>query len=308
MSLLSSTLTTIAGVLTHHLYFKRGEHHLNGARYVEVFISVFIASSVALAFHFNIGFGISLQVVGQSSILFLVGLYTSLIAYRVCLHPLNRFPGPILARVSNIWFSTQCFNADAHKKLLKLHRDYGTEFLRVGSSDLSITHPQGITAIYGPNSPCIKSDWYDTDLPNKPMMAERDKAKHDKRRRSWAFAFSDKALRGYRQRIQNSEEELRNQLFASACKPVNARDWFNFYGFDTMGGLAFGESFGNLTAGEYHFAALRVRKGLNMFSLNRRYHIRGLESTIRLTQQSSYLDCSNDDAGSRLNEELQSDE
>ncbi|KAI9667285.1 MAG: hypothetical protein M1821_000099 [Bathelium mastoideum] len=98
-------------------------------------------------------------------------------------------------------------------------------------------------------------------------MAERDRVKHDKRRRTWSLAFSDKSLRGYQQRLQKYEEQLLAQLIASRGRPVNARDWFNFYAFDAMGDLAFGESFGNLTTGSYHPAATLIRKGLNMFSL-----------------------------------------
>lgn len=308
MSLASNVLATVAGVLSHQLYFKHGEHHLNGAKYVEIFLSIFIASNITISWWFRTSFQVSLQVAGRLSIFYFTGLYTSLLAYRVCFHPLNRFRGPFSARASNLWFSTQCLNADAHKQLLKLHQQYDTDFLRVGSSDLSITHPQGVTAIYGPNSLCIKSDWYDIDFPKKPMMAERDKAKHDKRRRSWAFAFSDKALRGYQQRIRKYEEQLRDQFLASEGRPVNVRGWFNFYGFDTMGDLAFGESFDNLTTGQYHFAAALVKKGLDMFSLTRKYPSQNPKSKTELTIKSSHMDSPNDDAHSWFDERLQSDE
>ena len=263
------TLTTAAGVLTHLGYFKHGEHHLYGLKYVQAFFGGFIVLNILILGFFQLPFDVSLIVAEQVSAFYLIGLYTSLLFYRIFFHPLNRFPGPILARVSNLWFSSQCLNADAHKQVLKLHREYNTDFLRIGSSDLSITHPQGVTAIYG-NSSCIKNDWYDTDWPTKPLMAERDKTKHDKRRKPWSVAFSDKSLRGYQQRIRNYDEQLREQLKAFGGRPVNARDWFHFYAFDIMGDLAFGESFGNLTTGSYHFAAQLIQKGMNMFSFNRK--------------------------------------
>ncbi|KAL9086497.1 MAG: hypothetical protein Q9165_007113 [Trypethelium subeluteriae] len=269
ISTLSCSFAVASGILTHQLYFKRGEHHLYGPKYVEAFLDAYLVLSIGFCWYFSVGFGSSLKFIGQLSTLYFVGLYSSLVAYRGCFHPLNRFPGPITARLSNLWFSTKCLNADAHKQLYRLHRDYSTDFLRIGSSDLSITHPQGIAVIYGPNSRCIKSDWYDTDFPNKPMMAERDKTKHDKRRRFWSLAFSDKALRGYQQRIKRYEEELRDQLKTFQGMPVNIKDWFNFYAFDTMGDLAFGESFGNLTTADYHPAAKLIKKGLDVFSLMR---------------------------------------
>ena len=264
------TLAAVAGALTHQIFFKRGEHHLDGPKYAEIFLGVFLLSTAICALCFDMSFVASFQIVGGLSSLFLAGLYTSLLTYRVCFHPLNRFRGPIMARVSNLWLSSQCLNVDAHKQLLGLHRKYDTDFLRVGSSDLSVTHPEGVSAIYGPQSSCVKSDWYDTDWPNKPMMAERNKARHDSRRRKfWSAAFSDKALRGYQQRIRKYEDVLRNQLLEFKGRPVNVRDWFHFYAFDTMGDLAFGQSFGNLTEGDYHPAAKLIKEGLDIFSFLR---------------------------------------
>jgi cytochrome P450 family 628 len=45
-------------------------------------------------------------------------------------------------------------------------------------------------------------------------------------------------------------DELMDQLKAFSGKPFNASLWLNFYSFDVMGDLAFGQSFDMLRSGE----------------------------------------------------------
>jgi cytochrome P450 len=46
------------------------------------------------------------------------------------------------------------------------------------------------------------------------MHTTRDKAIHDRRRRIWSPAFSDKALRGYENRVQKYNDLLIKQISA----------------------------------------------------------------------------------------------
>lgn len=54
---------------------------------------------------------------------------------------------------------------------------------------------------------------------------------------------------------------LVTHLSAFAGKPVNATEWLAFFGFDVMGDLAFGKSFGMLESGEKHFALKLMAEG-----------------------------------------------
>ena len=193
---------------------------------------------------------------------FLAGLYASLLLYRVFFHPLKNFPGPFPARLTSLWYSTQCTNADSHKQVFKLHEKYG-EFLRVGSSDLSIAHPEAVEIIYGHGTRCTKSPWYDQTLPLVSMHTARSRALHDRRRRIWSVAFSDKALRGYETRIRGYGERLKKQLASLNGNSVNASKWFNYYSFDVMGDLAFGESFDMLRNGKEHWAIKIISEAMD---------------------------------------------
>lgn len=241
-----------AGAVSHILYFNRGEHHLFGVIYLQTFATAFL-TAVLLFYQQGEALGKAFAQITPIAFFYLAGLYTSLITYRSLLHPLNKFPGPFGARISNFWLSAQLKDGDAFQKIQKLHENYG-DFVRVGSSDLSITHPKAVTAIYGPNSKCSKASFYDSTRPTVSLQTLRIKALHDQRRRIWSPAFSDKAVRGYEERIKKYRNQLIAQIDAFDGQPVDVRKWFMLYSFDITGDLAFGAPFNMLETGEEHWA------------------------------------------------------
>jgi tryprostatin B 6-hydroxylase len=257
-------IALILGILSHVVFFNRGEHHMYVARYIQIFLASTLLAVVSLS---NNGEPISKAFLHVSSITaaYLIGIYLSLTTYRVLLHPLNKFPGPLGARLSNFWFSAKLKNADAYRKLLELHQKYG-DFVRIGSSDLSITHPKAVLAVYGQASKCTKASWYDITAPMVSLQSTRVKAFHDRRRRIWSPAFSDKALQGYEKRIQAYRDKLFSQIEALNGKPLNISKWFNLYSFDIMGDLAFGTSFNMLEASDEHWAIKLLNRGIDPLS------------------------------------------
>ncbi|KAB8234093.1 cytochrome P450 monooxygenase ftmC [Aspergillus alliaceus] len=188
----------------------------------------------------------------------LLGLYSSLILYRLLFHPLRRFPGPFLSRISAFWISAQLHRRPLFRKLADLHETYGS-FVRIGPSDLSIVHPKATNIIYGFKSTCTKSAWYDGSAPLKSLHAHRIRADHDKHRRIWNPGFTDRALHGYEKRIQVYRQKLINQITsADDDEPVNISTLFTWYGYDVMGDLAFGQSFDMLEKSSTHWAVLLI--------------------------------------------------
>ncbi|CAD0109773.1 unnamed protein product, partial [Aureobasidium uvarum] len=221
--------------------------------YLQIAILLFVGLTSLLALGSRHSF---IEAFGQSSTLFgfvALGLYSSLLSYRLVWHPLRRFPGPLGAEVSSLWFSLQVTYFDAHRKALELYETYGS-FVRVGSSDLMIVHPSGVPAIHGPQSRCRKASWYDEDWPRQSIHTSRNHQFHADRRRIWSQSFSDKALRGYESRIAVYNKALMQRLGEHGGQPVNAAKWFNYYSYDVMGDLAFDKDFGMLKTGEQHFA------------------------------------------------------
>ena len=260
MSLFGYLAAAAAGALSHVCYFNRGEHHLYGVIYVQVFSAAYIAA-VAILYQQGQTLSNALAQVTPSTLLYLAGLYTNLVIYRLFLHPLNKFPGPFGARLSKLWLSAQLKDGNAFRKVQQLHERYG-EFVRVGPSNISITHPKAVNAIFGQGSTCIKGEYYDLSLPLISLHLLRDKALHDQRRRIWSPAFSEKAIRGYEERLKTYRNKLIDQLETFNGQPVNVTKWFNLYTFDTMGDLAFGSSFKMLETSEEHWAVKLLHEGM----------------------------------------------
>ncbi|KAK7738105.1 hypothetical protein SLS63_002438 [Diaporthe eres] len=188
-------------------------------------------------------------------------MFLSIVVYRVGFHRLNRFPGPLLARVSNFYIAGVAFRR--HKEyfeLDKLHQKYG-DVVRIGPSTLSIADPQALHAVHL-NPRCLKGPWYQVLAPESSVQTDRDAAGHAARRKVWDRGFSTKALRNYEPRVVYYTDKLVAHIDSHVeqgqekCKqkPLNASLWFNFYSFDVMGDLSLGESFGMLDRGEVHYA------------------------------------------------------
>ena len=152
----------IAGMATHWFYLRRGEHHMYGHLYLRALLTTLIFG-VLIIWTFNdtpsplwLSSSITSAII---HIFYLLGLYTSLVIYRLALHPLGRFPGPTFARLSAFWLSLHVRHGDAYKRVAALHSKYGA-FLRIGPSDLSIAAPMAVELIYGPGSKCSKGPNY----------------------------------------------------------------------------------------------------------------------------------------------------
>lgn len=220
----------LAGIASHVLFFHRFECHMIG---VQLLLSFFTASAIIVGCLVKLsGLEIlsAVQVTTLLDLSFLSGAYGSTLIYRMFLNPLNKFPGPWPARISSLYFSTKLGKSDACHKLLALHRKYG-KYVRIGSNDLSVIDPDLVTVSFAPGSAVTKAPWYDMENPMSSMHTCRDKALHDRRRKVWAPAFSDKALREYESLIHRYNDKLVSR-FRSSAGPINATLFFNIYSFD----------------------------------------------------------------------------
>jgi len=229
--------------------------------YLNTFLLCCATSIVALNKLYGLSVADALFSTSTVAAAFLTGVYGSLLVYRIFFNPLNRFPGPWQAKLSSLYMSTQLGNSDEYYKLHAMHQKYG-RIVRIGSHDLSITEPDAMELAYGTQSKVTKSSWYDTDSPLCSMHTTRSKALHDKRRRVWAPAFSDKALRDYETKINVFNDKVMQRVAEFSGGPINVTKWFNLYSFDVMGRLAFGKDYGMLDSGEKHMALQLLSDGM----------------------------------------------
>lgn len=84
-------------------------------------------------------------------------------------------------------------------------------------------------------------------------------------------AFSESALREQEPLLQKHCDVFVRQMrkYGGDRKPVNFREWFNFFTFDTIGDLSLGEDFRALESGEYHFWVRDIFTALKMWRVLR---------------------------------------
>ncbi|KAJ5781038.1 hypothetical protein N7457_006198 [Penicillium paradoxum] len=232
----------LAGVTSHVGYFVRGEHH----RGTVTIAKTYVAFEVAVAGIFVLQNGNDVKTAAlQTAIVtvaYLVGLFGAIGIYRGFFHPLRRFSGPFLGRFSNLYHSSLLGNSDNYRVIDNLHKKHG-QIVRTGPSNLSLNVPEAVHLIYGPESACGKTAWYEVSLPLMNLHTVRDKKLHEQRRKVWARPFSPKALVEYDERIAEYSDLLCREVVSLKGKPFDATRLFKYYAWDVMGELGFGKGF-----------------------------------------------------------------
>lgn len=247
------------GVSSHVFYFRKGEHHMSGP-WIAILIPLVWTVTAALRLRdepLNSALRASTLLVGT----YAASLYSSMIIYRLFFHPLRHFPGPILARVSKFWHVFRLSALQNQLLLEDLHQQYG-DIVRIGPNEVAVFRADGVPAVHGPNSKCIKASWYDMLQKDRSIHATRKPRLHQARRRIWDQGFGTKALLSYQERVKAKVELLAQNIGRSIGQPIDCRQLFLFFGFDVMGDIAFGEGFGMLESNKPHAVMNIMRSGI----------------------------------------------
>ncbi|KAG9239855.1 cytochrome P450 [Calycina marina] len=196
-----------------------------------------------------------------------LSIYFILLAlYRVTFHPLAKYPGPFLAKITD-WYSVyHAWKGERHLEFYRCHEVYGPVF-RFGPNGLSINSNTALKTIYGHKSNVKKSQFYSVFPPTKETFnthSSIDKTSHARKRRVLSHAFSDSAIRTMERYILGN---VRTFTKALGKKPLshskskadgewsvaqNMANWCNYLTFDVMGDLCFGKAFEMLEKPENH--------------------------------------------------------
>lgn len=121
----------LLGLGSHLAYFMHGEHHLEGPRLAVLAAVSPIAMVLGLYFRYNVSLQDSFGAAGSFFSCFYAALFTSITVYRFAFHPLRKFPGPRLARLSKLYHVYLCNRENNYVALTRLHEQYGP-VVRVG--------------------------------------------------------------------------------------------------------------------------------------------------------------------------------
>ena len=124
-------LCTSIGVASHLAFFIRREHHLQAGTLLRLYL---LAAGITWLANMQLNEVTPWQAVVSSTNMVLsycLGLFASMVIYRLCFHRLHSFPGPIGARLSKLWHVWQVLDAKQYLILDDLHKKYG-DFVRTG--------------------------------------------------------------------------------------------------------------------------------------------------------------------------------
>lgn len=172
----------LMGVALHHGLFIHGEWHVQAPQILMIHLVSFLYLIVNVPTSWQIISG------------YLLGLFSSILSYRLFFHRLNGFPGPRWASVSKIWHLWKTRRSQNHFFMAKLHAQYG-DFVRTGPSEITVFHPDVFMAVDGPRSKCMKGEWYDLLHPDRSLVNARTSDIHRPRRRVWMQGFTSKGSR-----------------------------------------------------------------------------------------------------------------
>ncbi len=194
------------------------------------------------------------------------------------MHPLARYPGPLLGRLTDWYNFYHSLKGDRHVDFVQLHKQYG-EIVRYGPNRLSINNVAAISAIYGVRANTKKSYFYEVmqfymKIPS--THATTNKLEHTRKRRILSQALSDRMLHVYEAGFLEILDNFTNRYDSPAdvdgwSAPYDVAHELSLLNYDSMGKFCFGKSFGSLDEPEKAkilptiFEGMRALNGVRIF-------------------------------------------
>ncbi|KAK1828746.1 isotrichodermin C-15 hydroxylase [Podospora conica] len=190
--------------------------------------------------------------------------YTAiLVVYRLFFHPLAKYPGPFLAKLTDGYMLYHAWKGDRHLEFWRMHETYG-KFVRFGPNSLSVNSNTALKDIYGFKANVRKSEFYDAFVHPAPNTHNtRDKDVHARKRRVLSHAFSDSAIKEVERYILSNIRTFCDAIGDLGrvvdekkgwSAPKNMADWCNWLAMDILGDLCFGKAFHMLDRPDNRYA------------------------------------------------------
>ncbi|XP_044721304.1 cytochrome p450 domain-containing protein [Hirsutella rhossiliensis] len=168
-------------------------------------------------------------------------LVVALCIRRLYFHPLSKYPGPFLARVTDFYAAYHAWKGDIHVDMWRQHERYGP-YVRYAPDKLNINTAGALKDIYSGTVNFQKSPNYRVlrhGAANTLTMINTQE--HARRRRIVSQGLSDAALRSHEPTLMAHIKKC----FALGREhgwtpPCNMSNWFNWLTFDIMGDVVFG--------------------------------------------------------------------
>lgn len=261
----TAAVSLLAGVFSHHLVFRPFE--IDGYAW-HLFFTYLVAFFLLIAG--NVYLTKYSVVLALARALFVAtaynsGVVISIFTYRAFFHPLNRFPGPFLAKLTRFYaMNDAAKRVQAYNDIQNLHNKYG-DIVRVGPRELSVNRPSAIKVIYEHPTRTTRSPWYaqvSNDVTKISLNSVRILKVHKSRKRAWERGFGFRALAIYAPRVKAKVDLLLSKIAEHSGRPIDMTEYAMFFGFDVMGDIGFSKDFRMLESESEHPAIKGVHDSM----------------------------------------------
>ncbi|OJJ58292.1 hypothetical protein ASPSYDRAFT_152542 [Aspergillus sydowii CBS 593.65] len=167
---------------------------------------------------------------------------------------LQSIPGPFWARFTRLWYFRRLWNGHFEDDNIRLHKQYGP-IVRIAPDHYSISDRAALKTIYGTGTKFAKSAWYEgwkhPDPERWTLFPDRDIKRHGETRKRFSSLYSMSSLVHYEEFVDQCADVFFQRLgeFAERDAKFNLGEWLQFYAFDVIGEITYGQRFGFLDRG-----------------------------------------------------------
>ncbi|KAH7070316.1 cytochrome P450 [Paraphoma chrysanthemicola] len=177
--------------------------------------------------------------------------------YRLVFHPLAKYPGPILAKLSG-WYtvSQAVLSRDTYTRYA-LHKKYGP-VVRMGPNELCFADTASIKDIYGQSAePCLKQPAFYSGFTltgKNSVFSSTKRDVHARMRRLMSHGLSERAILQFQDDMKYRIGKYLSLIVSPGNKAVEIYTLTQNLYLDIVSELAFAESFDILSGGEHQGA------------------------------------------------------
>ncbi|TCD68033.1 hypothetical protein EIP91_011644 [Steccherinum ochraceum] len=264
MSPKNAALLTVGVALLTHFIFNRYEPILFA---IISFLLVLVPLCLSLPFQNSYGVSSS---IGLSFTIYHATLLASIAVYRLSpFHPLARYPGPVLNKLSSWWLLRIGLSGKRHVFIQDTHRRYNSDVVRIGPNELSIVDPDAVIPVLGPNGLPKGPAWdgHVRHSPIRPVISWRNVLTHSKSRRGWMRAFSTTAVKEYEPILIDRVSQLVELIKSHEGRTANLSQLFRLFTYDFMEDMAFGGGTEVMRDGDTHGMVAFLRQAVEAMAI-----------------------------------------
>ncbi|KAF8888565.1 cytochrome P450 monooxygenase [Infundibulicybe gibba] len=168
-----------------------------------------------------------------------------LIPYFLDPHGIRLYPGPFLAKFSDIWLGWVAKQGHRSEVVHKMHQKYGP-FVRIAPNHVSIAEPDALSLVYAHGNGALKSEFYDAFVSIQRgivshIFSQKSVVEFEPQIRLYVSILLQHGIGSVILRLKECGWRGEGGRLWLDCLP-----WANYLAFDIVGDLAFGAPFGML--------------------------------------------------------------